>query len=189
MSEGYKDMFLLASILLVISTIIHSNVSVIKRHLRKIPIGSMNSSREVVLVITSFLFIYIGDINIYAPTWSEKLKLVFFGKFLYYNLFSVFMFPAGCSSVIQVTLGTLALRFEKAGPVSIVDRSSAIFIAIVSQIIFFQEIPNNLSVGGLALVTLAVLVQAAKKLDLKLLKLLGKKKDNIELSKVHTSSK
>ena len=96
------------------------------------------------------------------------------------------MFPAGCSSVIQVTLGTLALRFEKAGPVSIVDRSSAIFIAIVSQIIFFQEIPNTLSVGGLALVTLSVLVQGAKKLDLKLPKLLGKKKEanNIELSKV-----
>ena len=79
LSDGYKDMFLLASILLVISTIVHSNVSVIKRYLRKIPIGSMNSSREVILVITSFLFIYIGDINIYAPTLSEKLKLVFFG--------------------------------------------------------------------------------------------------------------
>ena len=79
LSEGYKDMFLLAAILLVISTIIHSNVSVIKRYLRKIPIGSMNSSREVILVITSFLFIYIGDIKIYAPSLSEKLKLVFFG--------------------------------------------------------------------------------------------------------------
>ena len=84
LSEGYKDMFLLASILLVISTIVHSNVSVIKRYLRKIPIGSMNSSREVVLVIMSFLFIYIGNINVYAPSLSEKLKLVFFGIFLHY---------------------------------------------------------------------------------------------------------
>ena len=84
LSEGYKDMFLLASILLVISTIVHSNVSVIKRYLRKIPIGSMNSSREVVLVIMSFLFIYIGNINVYAPSLSEKLKLVFFGIFLQY---------------------------------------------------------------------------------------------------------
>ena len=79
----------------------------------------------------------------------------------------------GCSSVIKVTLGTLALRFEKAGPVSIVDRSSAIFIAIVSQIIFFQEIPNTLSIGGLVLVTLAVLVQGAKKLNLKLPTFIG----------------
>ena len=86
LSDGYKDMFLLASILLVISTIVHSNVSVIKRYLRKIPIGSMNSSREVILVITSFLFIYIGDINIYAPTWSEKLKLVFFGMYFFMYL-------------------------------------------------------------------------------------------------------
>ena len=84
LSEGYKDMFLLASILLVISTIVHSSVSVIKRYLRKIPIGSMNSSREVVLVIMSFLFIYIGNINVYAPSLSEKLKLVFFGIFLQY---------------------------------------------------------------------------------------------------------
>ena len=88
--------------------------------------------------------------------------------------------------MIQVTLGTLALRFEKAGPVSIVDRSSAIFIAIVSQIIFFLEIPNTLAIGGLALVTLAVLVQGAKKLDLKLPKILSKEKEanKIELSKV-----
>ena len=88
--------------------------------------------------------------------------------------------------MIQVTLGTLALRFEKAGPVSIVDRSSAIFIAIVSQIIFFKEIPNTLAIGGLTLVTLAVLVQGAKKLDLKLPKFFGKEKkaNKIELSKV-----
>ena len=96
------------------------------------------------------------------------------------------MCPAliGCSSVIKVTLGTLALRFEKAGPVSIVDRSSAIFIAIVSQIIFFQEIPNTLSIGGLVLVTLAVLVQASKKLNLKLPTFIGKEKEsnNKELS-------
>ena len=53
------------------------------------------------------------------------------------------------------------------------------------QIIFFKEIPNTLAIGGLALVTLAVLVQGAKKLDLKLPKLLGKEKANkIELSKV-----
>ena len=66
------------------------------------------------------------------------------------------------------------------------DRSSAIFIAIVSQIIFFQEIPNTLAIGGLALVTLAVLVQGAKKFDLKLPKILNKEKEanKIELSKV-----
>ena len=92
----------------------------------------------------------------------------------------------GCSNVLQVTLGTLALRFEKAGPVSIVDRSSAIFIAIVSQIIFFQEIPNPLAIGGLVLVTLAVLVQGAKKLDLKLPKFLSKEKETakVEMSRV-----
>ena len=58
------------------------------------------------------------------------------------------------------------------------DRSSAIFIAIVSQIVFFQEIPNTLSIGGLVLVTLAVLVQGAKKLNLKLPEFIGKEKES-----------
>ena len=40
------------------------------------------------------------------------------------------------------------------------------------SILFFREIPNGLASGGLVFVTLAVLVQGAKKLDLKLPKLL-----------------
>ena len=45
------------------------------------------------------------------------------------------------------------------------DRSTAIIIAVVTQILFFQEIPNSLALGGLSLVTLAVVAQALQKID------------------------
>ena len=45
------------------------------------------------------------------------------------------------------------------------DRSTAIIIAVVTQILFFQEIPNSLAIGGLSLVTLAVVAQAVQKID------------------------
>ena len=73
-------MFLLASILLMVSTVFHSSVAVIIRHLKSVPVASLNSSREIVLVIISYLFILIGDIQIYAPTLTEKLKLLLFSK-------------------------------------------------------------------------------------------------------------
>ena len=73
-------MFLLASILLMVSTVFHSSVAVIIRHLKSVPVASLNSSREIVLVIISYLFILIGDIEIYAPTLTEKLKLLLFSK-------------------------------------------------------------------------------------------------------------
>ena len=73
-------MFLLASVLLMVSTVFHSSVAVIIRHLKSVPVASLNSSREIVLVIISYLFILIGDIQIYAPTLTEKLKLLLFSK-------------------------------------------------------------------------------------------------------------
>ena len=75
-------MFLVASILLIVSTIFHSSSSVIIRHLRSIPVASLNSSREIVLVIISYLFILIGNIQIYAPNLTDKLKLLLFSESL-----------------------------------------------------------------------------------------------------------
>ena len=43
-------------------------------------------------------------------------------------------------------------------------RSTAIIIAVVTQILFFQEIPNSLAIGGLSLVTLAVVAQALQRI-------------------------
>ena len=67
-------------------------------------------------------------------------------------------------------------------PIQILFRASAIIVAITSQVIFFQvrsksgrtssnlsdpfqEIPNKLAIGGLVLVSLAVVVQGFKKVD------------------------
>ena len=71
---------------------------------------------------------------------------------------------AGVVSLVRVVLGIIALKIEEAGPVSLVDRSSAIIISIVTQILFFDQIPNTNAIIGLILVTLAVLSQGVKKI-------------------------
>ena len=122
-SDGFKDMFLLASILLMVSTVFHSSVAVIIRHLKSVPVASLNSSREIVLVIISYLFILIGDIQIYAPTLTEKLKLLLFSKHTNNKGSGIkTMINAGCCVTAQVTLSTFALKLENAGAVAIVDR-------------------------------------------------------------------
>ena len=73
----------------------------------------------------------------------------------------------------------MALKVETASLVAVVDRSSAIIIAVVSQvrqvlsfvtlsrnilkIIFFDLIPNTISIGGMILVLLAGVLQSGWK--------------------------
>ena len=73
----------------------------------------------------------------------------------------------------------MALKVETASLVAVVDRSSAIIIAVVSQvskilsfvtliiniskIIFFDLIPNSISIGGMILVLLAGVLQSGWK--------------------------
>ena len=68
---------------------------------------------------------------------------------------------------MQVVLNIFALKLESAGSVVLIDRSSSIIIAVITQIVIFKEIPNNLAFGGLALVSLAVLLQGSKCLNFK----------------------
>ena len=94
-------MFLMASILLIVSTVFHSSVAVIIRHLKSVPVASLNSSREIVLVIISYLFILIGDIQIYAPTLTDKLKLLLFSKQYSESMILVF---AGIKIILKCRL-------------------------------------------------------------------------------------
>ena len=71
---------------------------------------------------------------------------------------------AGVVCFVRVVLGVIALKVEEAGPVALMDRSSAIIISIVTQILFFEQIPNTFAIVGLTLVTVAVLSQGVKKI-------------------------
>ena len=117
--DGYREYFLISSILVMASTILNSICSIIVRHLRKIHVASLTSSREIIFVIITFLVISCAKIDIYQTNTEEKLKILFFGVVC----------------LIQVTLGIFAVKFEEAGPVALVDRSSAIIVAIITQVL------------------------------------------------------
>ena len=81
--------------------------------------------------------------------------------------------------MLTQSLTIVALKVETASLVAVVDRSSAIIIAVVSQvrqvlsfvtlsknilkIIFFDLIPNTISIGGMILVLLAGVLQSGWK--------------------------
>ena len=108
----------LVSMMLMVTTIMNSICAIILRHLRKIHVASLTASREIIFVIITFLVISCANIDIYQTNTMEKLKILFFGVVC----------------LVQVTMGIFALKFEEAGPVSLVDRSSAIIIAIITQV-------------------------------------------------------
>ena len=82
--------------------------------------------------------------------------------------------------MVTQSLTIVALKVETASLVAVVDRSSAIIIAVVTQvsqlftiapqimeiflkIIFFDLIPNSISIGGMILVLLAGVLQSGWK--------------------------
>ena len=77
--HGYEDLFMISALMLLASTALNSNVSIILRHLRKINVISLNASREIIFVMITFVIIFAADIQLYSPNLEEKLKLSFFG--------------------------------------------------------------------------------------------------------------
>ena len=148
LESGYTEWFLLSALLLFLSTAIHSNVSIILRHLRKQSVVSLTSSREIVYVIMTFTIIFCAGIELFTPSWEDRLKI----------------FVLSVSTIITSALNIISLKVEEAGKVAILDRSSAIIIALITQITIFHEIPDNLTLVGLFLVLAAVLLTGRHKL-------------------------
>ena len=84
----------------------------------------------------------------FAHQWEDRLKFV---------VLSV-------SSIFTSVLNIISLKVEEAGKVALLDRSSAIIIALIIQITIFHEIPDNLSLVGLFLVLAAVFLTGLYKL-------------------------
>ena len=78
--DGYNDLFLIASIVLIVTTILNSVCSIILRKLRKIHVASLTSSRETIFVIITFLVLSFANIDIYHTNYEEKLKILFLGN-------------------------------------------------------------------------------------------------------------
>lgn len=165
--ESYKEYYLLACIILIITTFLNSSGPILVRKLRKLHVASLSSTREIIFIMILFIIIFSANINITLPSTADKLKLVFFGK----PSFPINPFPilsiSGCACTMQVILNIFALKLENAGTVTLLDRSSAIVVSVITQIVIFNEIPNKLAFGGLALVSLAVLLQGSKCLNFK----------------------
>ena len=83
--DGYNDLFLIASIVLIVTTILNSVCSIILRKLRKIHVASLTSSREIIFVIITFLVLSFANIDIYHTNYEEKLKILFLGNMSYIN--------------------------------------------------------------------------------------------------------
>ena len=122
--DGYKEYFLVSSILLILSTILNSITFIILRHLRKIHVASLTASREIIFVIVTFLALSFANIDMHQTNTTEKLKILFFGI-------------VGLAQIIMVIF---AHKFEEAGPLALVDRSSAILISIVTQVLSVSEV-------------------------------------------------
>lgn len=145
--EGFEKYFLVSTIVVFVSTAVNSNVAIIIRYLRKIHVASLTSSREIVFVIITFITIFLIDVQLKTPNLMDKLKIVMIGVFC----------------LVTQSLTIVALKVETASLVAVVDRSSAIIIAVLTQIIFFDLIPNTISIGGMILVLVAGVLQSGWK--------------------------
>ena len=137
---GYTDDWLTAALLLFLSTAVHSNVNIILRQLRKQHVVSLNSSRDIIYIIITFIGIICGGIEIFTPSWEDRLKICF----------------VSFSSITTTSLNIIALKIEEAGKITLIDRSSALVIGLISQILIFNDIPDNLTFVGLFLVLVSV---------------------------------
>jgi len=145
--DGFESYFFVSTILVLVSTALNSNVAIIIRYLRKLPVASLTSSREIVYVIITFITIFLIDVQLKTPNLMDKLKIVMIGVFC----------------LVTQSLTIVALKVETASLVAVVDRSSAIVIAVLTQIIFFELIPNSFSIGGMILVLVAGVLQSGWK--------------------------
>ena len=82
--EGFQKHFIVSTILVLVSTAFNSNVAIIVRYLRKLPVASLTSSREIVFVLMTFLTIFIVDVQLKTPNMIDKLKIVIIGQCLYF---------------------------------------------------------------------------------------------------------
>jgi len=147
-TKGYEDDFFLSSILLLAATGLGSTVSIILRKFRKQSVMSLTLSREIVYVIMTFSVVFPLDLHQGILDSQAKLFVLFLG----------------CMVILTQSLNILALKFEEASKVAVMDRCSSMIIAVLSQIIVFHDLPDSVTWIGFASVSVAILIMAAKKL-------------------------
>jgi len=158
--SGYTENFLLAAVLMFLSTGMAANIGIILRKLRGMSVLSLNSSRETIYIILTFLAIFSFGFELFMPTWKERLMIL----------------SLGVCGLLTSSLNILALKVEEASKVALVDRCSSIIIGFLIQILVFNELPSNITWIGVGLVMCAILIIGVKKIWKSKLKSKQKKK-------------
>jgi len=146
--SGYSEQFLLAAVLLFVSTGMASNIGIILRKLRGLGVLSLNSSRETIYIIITFIVIFSFGFELFTPSWKERLMILILGV----------------CGLLTSSLNIIALKVEEASKVALVDRSSSIIIGFLIQILIFNELPSNITWVGFGLVMIAILIIGGKKI-------------------------
>jgi len=146
--DGYRQDFVLASILFFCSTALASNITIILRKFKDKDVTSLSSSRELIYTIVPYVVVMLLGLELPSLNWSKRLRLV--------GLASV--------SLLVSNLNILALKMEEASRVAPFDRCSALLVSFTSQIFIFNESPSLSVWAGLGFVLLATLLLAMAKL-------------------------
>jgi len=148
LESGYTEHFLLAALLLFLSTGMASNIGIILRKLRGLPVWSLNSSRETIYIIVTFSVIFSYGFELFTPSFQERLMIL----------------SLGVCGLLTSSLNIIALKVEEASKVALVDRCSSIIIGFLIQIFIFNELPNSLTWIGCGLVMCAIIIISGKKI-------------------------
>ncbi|XP_023348982.1 solute carrier family 35 member G1 isoform X2 [Eurytemora carolleeae] len=142
--------FFLAAILLLASTILTANVSIILRYLRKENIVSIIISRELQYTILTFMVVSIVGLPLATLDTWDKLRVL----------------TMACVTLSCCVLNILALKLEQANKIVLMDRSSAIVVAFTIQIVVFGDYPGLLTCIGVGLAMCAIFLLGVKKIFL-----------------------
>jgi len=145
--EGeYSSMELYSAIGVFLAMALDANTMIIIRKLRKEHVASMIATNQLFFALESFLFILVFSMEMYNPTWPEKLKLL------------AIAFGLSICAICHI----LSLKIEKANKISLMTNSSGIIIAFCIQILYFHVLPNTHSIIGACLVSISVILLTTK---------------------------
>jgi len=145
------NQYMLAACLLLGSTILTANGTIIVRMLRKENFMSMMFSREIQYSALTYAVIQFAGLAYMMLSPIDRLQV----------------FAISAVQVMIQLLNLASLKLEEANKITIVERSSGIIVAMLVQIFIFDDLPDMITSIGVALGSCAVVTIGIKKICLK----------------------
>jgi len=145
---GEDDQYLVSALLLLGSTFLTANISIILKYLRKESLLSILITREIVFSVITFVVISVFGLPLFLLEPMERLE--------------VLLMSGIC--LLTSALNIAALRVEEANKVTVIDRSSSIIVSYIVQIIVTDDVPGMYTSIGVVLVLLAIIIIGANKI-------------------------